>query len=141
MALAVAYQMIRVPREGVGPLWWQGVAFPLIVVAVAGPFGTTILGWLAVADIRRSQGKVRGLQLAVFDGLVYPLVALGGLIAVASVALAQMFVDFHAAPAAAGQPHPAPIAGLANGIAQNEGIAAAVGVAAAIAADVSSSVR
>jgi hypothetical protein len=41
----------------------------------------TILGWLAVAEISRSRGKVHGLSLAVFDGLVYPLMALGAIIA------------------------------------------------------------
>ena len=36
-------------------------------------FGTTILGWIAVAQIRRSAGKLYGLGLAVFDGLLFPL--------------------------------------------------------------------
>ena len=32
------------------------------------PFGATILGWIAVSQIRRSAGKLYGLWLAVFDG-------------------------------------------------------------------------
>ncbi len=33
----------------------------------------TILGWIAVARIRRSAGRIRGLRLAAFDGLFLPL--------------------------------------------------------------------
>ncbi|MEI6198259.1 MAG: hypothetical protein WCS42_28410, partial [Verrucomicrobiota bacterium] len=36
----------------------------------------TILGWISVTQIRRSAGKIRGLWLAVFDGLLFPLLAL-----------------------------------------------------------------
>ena len=43
-------------------------------------FGTTILGWIAVSQIRRSAGKLYGLWLAVFDGLLFPLLALDALI-------------------------------------------------------------
>ncbi|MEI7733395.1 MAG: serine/threonine-protein kinase [Verrucomicrobiota bacterium] len=35
-----------------------------------------ILGWIAVAQIRRSAGKLYGLWLAVFEGLLIPLLAL-----------------------------------------------------------------
>ncbi len=41
--------------------------------AAAAPFVTTILGWIAVGDIRRSGGRLNGLPLAVFDGLFFPL--------------------------------------------------------------------
>ena len=44
------------------------------------PFATTILGWVAVSQIRRSTGRLYGLGLAVFDGLLFPLLALDGLI-------------------------------------------------------------
>jgi tetratricopeptide (TPR) repeat protein len=37
---------------------------------------TTILGWVAVAQIRHSAGKLYGIWLAVFDGLFFPLLAL-----------------------------------------------------------------
>jgi predicted Ser/Thr protein kinase len=42
-------------------------------------FGGTILGGVAVSQIRRSEGKLRGLGLAVFDGLLFPLLGLTGL--------------------------------------------------------------
>ena len=44
------------------------------------PFGTTILGWIAVSHIRHSAGKLYGMGLAVFDGLFFPLLALDGAI-------------------------------------------------------------
>jgi hypothetical protein len=55
------------------------IAFLLIVVGAA-PFGTTILGWVAVAQIRRSAGKLHGLWLAVFDGLLFPLLVLDAVV-------------------------------------------------------------
>ena len=40
----------------------------------------TILGWISVSQIRRSAGRLYGLGLAVFDGLLFPLLALDGLV-------------------------------------------------------------
>jgi serine/threonine protein kinase len=40
------------------------------------PLGMTILGWIAVTQIRRSAGKLYGMWLAVFEGLLFPLLAL-----------------------------------------------------------------
>jgi hypothetical protein len=56
---------------------WQTllVGLPTLTVFTA-PIGTTILGWVAVAQIRRSGGKLHGLWLAVFDGLFFLLLAL-----------------------------------------------------------------
>ena len=54
-----------------------------ILLGLTAPFGTTILGWVAVSQIRRSAGKHYGMWLAVFDGLLFPLLALDGLILVA----------------------------------------------------------
>ena len=50
-----------------------------LLVATA-PFGTTILGWVAVTQIRRSAGKLHGLWLAVLDGLLFPLLVLDALL-------------------------------------------------------------
>ena len=47
--------------------------YVLVGVAVV---GTTTLGWVAVSQIRRSAGKLHGLWLAVFDGLLFPLLVL-----------------------------------------------------------------
>jgi serine/threonine protein kinase len=45
-------------------------------LAIAGILGATILGWVAVLQIRRSSGKVYGMWLAVLDGLIFPLLVL-----------------------------------------------------------------
>ena len=57
------------------------------------PFVATLLGWIAVSQIRRSAGKIYGLWLAVFDGLLFPLLALDALIGGSWMAL--MKVVFH----------------------------------------------
>jgi predicted Ser/Thr protein kinase len=53
---------------------------PMALLGLTAPFGTSIFGWIAVAQIRRSAGKLTGLGLAVFDGLLFPLLALDGAI-------------------------------------------------------------
>ena len=57
--------------------WWLIIIYALGFTA---PFGTTILGWVAVTQIRRSAGNLYGLWLAVFDGLLFPLLVLNLLI-------------------------------------------------------------
>ena len=53
---------------------------PIIVFfSLAFCLTTTIGGWVAVSQIRRSGGKLHGLWLAVFDGLLFPLLALNAL--------------------------------------------------------------
>jgi tRNA A-37 threonylcarbamoyl transferase component Bud32 len=67
--------------EDAGPAWWQyALRFTLLPLGVTAPFGTTVLGWIAVSQIRRSAGKLHGMWLAVFDGLVFPLLALDALL-------------------------------------------------------------
>ena len=53
------------------------VAFVLMLLAilVIASIATTILGWVAVVQIRRSGGKLHGMWLAVFNGLLFPLLA------------------------------------------------------------------
>ena len=64
-----------------GPAWWQSVlAFTVLPLGLAAPFGTTIFGWIAVSRIRRSAGKIHGMGLAVFDGLLFPLLVLAGIL-------------------------------------------------------------
>ena len=55
------------------PPWWLLFVYLLGFTA---PFGTTILGWVAVSQIRRSAKRLHGMGLAVFDGLLFPLLAL-----------------------------------------------------------------
>ncbi len=51
------------------------VFFVLLLPAFMAPLGATLLGWVGVTQIRRSQGKLDGLWLAVFDGLFFPILA------------------------------------------------------------------
>jgi Protein kinase domain/Biopolymer transport protein ExbD/TolR len=62
------------------PTW--GLMIALALAGFTAPFGTTLLGWIAVSQIRRSSGRLHGLWLAVFDGLFFPLLALDALLIV-----------------------------------------------------------
>jgi len=68
-----------------------GIAFPVFAVGsvlirwklsfallllLLGFVATTLLGWIAVTQIRHSAGRLYGLGLAVFEGLLFPLLAL-----------------------------------------------------------------
>jgi hypothetical protein len=67
---------LLIGRGGIGPgeLW-----LALGSVALPG-LGGTLLGWLGLNEIRESGGRVRGLPLAMFATLTWPLCVLGGLI-------------------------------------------------------------
>jgi Protein kinase domain len=58
---------------------------PCALLGITAPFGTTILGWIAIVQIRRSAGKLRGMWLALIDGLVFPVVLLLALAGYASL--------------------------------------------------------
>ena len=54
---------------------WSGGVFVVCYTALwllSGCAGT-VLGWVAVTQIRRSAGRLHGLKLALFDGLLLPL--------------------------------------------------------------------
>jgi hypothetical protein len=62
--------------------WWQiPLMITILPLVFTAPFGTTLLGWVAIAQIRRAGGRVYGLGLAFFDGVLFPLLALAGLLA------------------------------------------------------------
>jgi len=66
-----------------GPPWWMKTLLMfLLALGMTAPFGTTILGAVAVGQIRHSAGKLYGLGLAVFDLLFYPLIILDALIGI-----------------------------------------------------------
>ncbi len=58
------------PKELFGILSCMGIL--LIPLGLVG----TILGWVAFAQIRHSKGGLRGIGLALFDGLFYPIIFL-----------------------------------------------------------------
>lgn len=79
-----------------GPTWWQILLrITLLPLGLAAPFGTTILGWIAVSQIRHSAGKLYGLGLAVFDGLFFPLLAFDGTIMWLLKTLSHLITDFY----------------------------------------------
>jgi tRNA A-37 threonylcarbamoyl transferase component Bud32 len=54
--------------------WVAGLAqAPLAILAFAAPVGVTGLGWLAVREIRRSRGRLRGRALALADMVLVPV--------------------------------------------------------------------
>ena len=78
----------QIQRAGTyeGPSILQKVMAGLfIAVGGTAPFGTTILGWVAVSQIRHSAGKLHGMWLAVADGLLFPILALDGVLAYLAV--------------------------------------------------------
>jgi hypothetical protein len=57
-----------------GPAWWQWLLiFTVLPVGIAAPFGTTILGGIALTQIRHSAGRLYGLGLALADTLLFPI--------------------------------------------------------------------
>lgn len=69
---------------GIGPVEILLITF-LLIPGLTAPFGTTILGSIALSQIRRSEGRLYGLGLAIFDLLLFPLLALNVFIALCSV--------------------------------------------------------
>ena len=56
------------------------LAILLMVLGLTAPIGTTVLGLVAIHDIRHSKGMITGLPLALADALLFPLVAFDGLL-------------------------------------------------------------
>ncbi|MDI1311144.1 serine/threonine-protein kinase, partial [Prosthecobacter sp.] len=133
----VSFQVRGDPASG--PEWWQlAILIPALILGVTGPFGTTILGWVAVSQIRRSAGRILGLPLALFDGLLYPLGFLSGVLLLGSTTLARMFVDFYLNPSVIGHHnidpplHPK----VAFWLSQNTGLTALLFIIAIVAANI-----
>lgn len=74
--------------------WWQmGLAIALLPLGLTAPFGTTILGGIAISQIRHSRGRLYGLGLAVFDVLLFPLLVVCGLITAGWIFAAHHLAD------------------------------------------------
>jgi serine/threonine protein kinase len=56
------------------------VPIAMMIFGLSAPFVTTLLGWIAVSQIRRSSRNLHGLWLAAFDGLLFPMLTLNALI-------------------------------------------------------------
>ena len=60
------------------------VALIVLPLGLAGLIGSPILGFMSYNDIKKSQGKVYGLRLAVFDTLAVPLLFMNVILIVAA---------------------------------------------------------
>ncbi len=66
------------------------IAVALGLLGLLAPFGTTICGMMAIGEIRRSNGLVYGMPLAVADALLFPLIFLNALLAAGAIFLADL---------------------------------------------------
>jgi hypothetical protein len=57
-------------------LWQIVLRFTLLPVSIIAPFASTALGLLGISEIRKSDGRIYGLPLAVFVSLFYPIILL-----------------------------------------------------------------
>jgi hypothetical protein len=64
----------------------------LKLLVLTAPLGTTILGAVAISQIRHSRGRLYGMKLAVFDALLFPLLLLDALIVGAAVLGLRLYV-------------------------------------------------
>ncbi len=63
--------------SAVSPAWWQtSLNYILLGLGFIAPIAATILGFISIADIRKSNGSIYGLPLAVFVSLFYPVLLL-----------------------------------------------------------------
>lgn len=74
------------------PAWAQLLMVVLGLASAIAPLGTTILGTVAISQIRRSEGRLYGLPIAVADALFFPLLLLDGLILLAVATFGQAVV-------------------------------------------------
>lgn len=70
---------------GIGPA--VVIILPVLLLGLSAPFLTTILGFVSIAHIRHSAGRLYGMGLALFDALLFPLLLLNA--AIASIAVSN----------------------------------------------------
>jgi hypothetical protein len=75
--IAVVVTLLSSPDEGETTPPWLMLVW---IVGGTAPIGTTVLGLLAIGQIQRSQGRLYGLSLALFDAVIFPLLALDAVI-------------------------------------------------------------
>lgn len=110
------------------------VMVPSLTLALTGTIATTIFGWIAISNIRRSGTRIQGMRLAIFDALVFPLIAFNGIFVLAVMAFAKMFVDFYSNPSAVNtaQRHAALFTQLANWISANSDVVLLLAIATSV---------
>jgi tRNA A-37 threonylcarbamoyl transferase component Bud32 len=69
------------PGVTVNPPWWMpALGIALTILGAVAPFLTTILGGVAISQIRHSGGRLYGLPLALADAMLFPLLMLDAMI-------------------------------------------------------------
>ncbi len=94
--IAIVTNSLRVATP-VPALTWPNIVLSvvsLLAVVLILPAVTTVLGWVAVGRIRSSAGRLEGLRLALFDGLVFPLLVLDAMIGGLWVVAAKLLAVF-----------------------------------------------
>jgi len=83
----------------------------ILVCGAPAPIGTTLLGAIAIWQIKRSGGRLYGLRIAAADALFFPLLALGsGTVALTHLAQIAIWTSLQTPPAVS-SPNAAPPAG------------------------------
>lgn len=76
------YNRINRPSRGQPTSALQILLMVLAAVGFIAPLGTTILGMMAIREIRESRGGICGMPLALADALLFPLLLLDALLVV-----------------------------------------------------------
>jgi len=74
------------------------IMFPIVLLGLTAPIGTTILGIVAISHIRHSAGRLYGMGLALFDALLYPLLTLDIIIFIIFVFSLRILPGFRISP-------------------------------------------
>ena len=99
IAVPVAFAPFRAEGGLECTLAWQSpLVFSVGLFGLLTPIATTLLGALALSDIRNSQGKLTGRGLAFFDLICFPILLLNGLMIAFAVVLTHAVAPFDARP-------------------------------------------
>ncbi|MGB7768833.1 MAG: protein kinase [Verrucomicrobiia bacterium] len=82
--VALVRQMTQTATPMTHDTSWLNILFGItgfMGLVLIGPLITSLLGWIAVGQIHRSVGKLVGVELALFEGLFFPLLMLDAIIA------------------------------------------------------------
>jgi predicted Ser/Thr protein kinase len=98
------------------PVWAWILVLTVLPIGLISPFGTTILGVMAISDIRHSEGRLIGLPLAVGDALLYPLLIVDLLVVMLCAAVLPMLFTNATAIVGVNLPNSTKLAILGAGI-------------------------
>lgn len=88
----LALSAVQIEGTRAGTMLASVVQFVLLPLGWAAPFATTVLGLLALGQIQQDRHRRRGLSLALFDAILFPLLFLDWLIFLSFGQVAQSLV-------------------------------------------------